>query len=474
VDAAVRPFELKVGIGSTAPGGGAYAADLDITAFGAAPGDAIAVAAELDTDEVNVTQLDALTIAGIEAYAQDVAAGQPTTVSITVFDGSSPARPIPGAEVRRMTDGSLVGYTDARGRVQDTGIDGSLIDYYVNTTDTNAYQAGTDFTDPTAVYASTPSTVDPVLVDGRVFDDDEYADGDLAFQLVDAFQVPVPGANVEYRLYPTGSTPPATYTTTTSDSQGRARIAFAPQGPDGSYTMNYRLPATSDRTITFTAGDAGLVLTPAAGVASPGGQIGSTGALSVAGVPLSNRRVAATYTRGIELVPGTTADAALADGAARVLSLTSTTDPLGLVTYVVDDPTETPQGAETQGKLSLSTIAAAAGGVTLSGNPAESATATTTFGSTKGKAKVKLTGSSAGAKDKLVVKGPDSIAGEKVTFFRVVGGKLKKIKSKTLGKKGDTALKVKDTNGAGSTTYVVKLASSDRVQGSKSKKLKLE
>ncbi|MBJ7358678.1 hypothetical protein [Nocardioides sp.] len=473
VDAAVRPTELKVSPGTSIPGGGAYSADLDITAFGAADGDVIALAVELDTDDVNVTQLAAQTVGSISANAQDVPAGQPSRVVIEVFD-SGPAGSIAGAEVRRMSDGSLVGYTDGDGRVVDSATGGSVSDYYVNTTDADAYEAGTDVTSTTQVYTATASSADPELRDGRVFDDDEYAAGDIVLQVSDDFRLPVAGADVEYRLYPTGSTPPAGYQTATSDAQGRALIPFAPQGPDGSYTLDYHLPSESDQSVTFTAGDAGLAMTPANAEAAPGGQVAVTGTLSVAGTPLSNRRVAAAYTRGIELVPGTTADAALADGAARVLSLTSSTDPLGVVAYVVDDPAEKPQGAETGGKLGLSTLAAAGAGVSLGGNPAETASLATTFGSQKGKAKVKLKGSSAGAKDKLVVKGPDSVLGERVKFFRVVGGKLKSIKAKKLNKKGDTVLKVGDANGDAVTTYVVKLLPSDRVQGSKSKKLKLD
>ena len=472
VDAVVRPVELKVSPGNYVPGGGDYAADLDISAFGAAPGDAIAVGAELDTDEVNLTQLSAQTITNLTANAPDVAAGQPTPVTIAVYDGGGGA--IAGAEVRRLPDSSLVGYTDGDGQVHDTGIDGALVDYYVNTTDVNAYEAGTDVTAPTGAYTVTPASIDPVLLDGRVFDDDEYAAGDVAIKVTDNFRLAVPGADVEYRVYPTGTTPPAVYQTASSDAQGLVRIAFAPQGPDGSYTLDYRIPASSDQSITFTAGDAGLTLTPTAGVAAPGGQVQLTGALTIGGLPLSNRRVAAAYTRGVELVPGTTADAVLADGAARVLAMTSTTDPLGVVTYVVDDPDEKPQGAETGGTLGLATQPPAGGGVSLTGNAAETATATTTFGTKKGKAKVKLKGSSTGAKDKLVVKGPDSVRGERVTLFRVVGGKLKKVTTKKLGRKGDTVLKVQDANGDAPTTYVVKLLSSERVKGSKSKKLTLE
>ena len=73
-----------------------------------------------------------------------------------------------------------------------------------------------------------------------------------------------------------------------------------------------------------------------------------------------------------------------------------------------------------------------------------------------------------------MVKGPDSVAGEKVKFFRVVNGKLKLDQVQEAGTSGDTVLKVTDKNGAGVTTYVVKLVPSDRVQGSKSKKVRVE
>ena len=474
VDAVVRPTELKVSPGVSAPGGGEYAADLDITAFGAAPGDAIAIAAELDTDEVHVTQLNKQVVGSIEAYAntQGVPAGQPAKVTVTVYDNDL-GMPIAGAEVRRMSNGSLVGYTNGDGEVFDTGVAGALVDYYVNTTDTDAYEAGTDLTDTTAPYAPQANDADPVLRDGRVFDDDEYAAGDLALRLVDGSRRPQPGADVEYRVYRTGSTPPAAYQTATSDSQGMAQVAFSPQGSDGSYTLDFHLPAASDQSVTFTAGESRLTLTPKVGTAAPGGELTMSGALKVAGLPLSNRLVAATYKRGVELVPGVRADAALRSTTGRVLSLTSSTDPLGLVTYVVDDKSEKPQGAETGGRLSLSTRAPSAGGANPSGDPKESAKGTTAFGSKKGKAKVKLTGSSAGGKDRLVVKGPDSLRREKVTLFRVVGGKLKKVASKRLGTKGDTTFTVQDTNGGRSTTYLVKLASSVRVKGSKSKPLTL-
>ena len=475
VDAAVLPSDLKVpGIYSGVPGGGVFYADLDITAFDADAGDILAVAAELDTDDVRASALYAQTLGTVNATAPLVPDGQPTTATVQVLDSMS--RPMAGVEVRRV-GGSLVGYTDGAGLVRDPVVGGAVpASYYANATDTDAYEAGTDLQDTTDVAVPAASDLLPVFVDGRVFDDDEYAAGDLYLLVNDGLapRTPIPGESVEYRIYPTGSTPPATYQTAVSGADGRAVMAFAPQGPDGDYTIDYHFPLSTDTTVTFTAGDGAIAFTPAAGSAAPGGQVTLRAGLTVAGKPLQGRRVGATYARGVELVPGTTADAGLVSGAQQVLSLNGASDTLGAFTVTVRDPAEAPQGAEPGGKLTVATLAAAAGRHPLTGNAAETASATVVFGTAKGKAKVKLKGKSAGRKDKLVVKGPDSLGGEKVTFFRMSGKKLVKLKSKRLNKSGDVVLKVADKNGSGTTTYVVKVVPSDRVQGSKSKKVEVD
>ena len=179
-----------------------------------------------------------------------------------------------------------------------------------------------------------------------------------------------------------------------------------------------------------------------------------------------------TYSRGLELVPGTTADAGLASGASRVLTLTLTTDAQGKIAFAVVDPAETPQGAEIGGKLALATQSAPAGG-TLTGNPNESAAGTAAFGSTAGSATPTLKGSSAGRKDKLVVDGPEALAGEQVTLFKKVGRKLVKLKTVTLDTKGDATVKVADKNGKKATAYVVEVVPSQRVTGGTSKKAKV-
>jgi hypothetical protein len=478
VDAAVEAYDLKAINGGSDPSisGGSYTADLDITAFGAAAGKAIAVGALRDTDDVHVSQLAPQTIGGISAAVPNAPAGQEVPVTITVTDNASQpfTRPVAGAEVRRAGTGALVGYTDGAGVVVDTVAAGTVGDYYVNTTDGDAYDSATDFVATPSSYAPTVSSVNGVSVDGHVFDDDEYAAGNLYLQLLDSFGRPVPaGEQAEYRTYATGTTPPATFTTTTADARGRAPVAFATSGPDTDYTVELRLVGnTAYSTLTFTAGDAALTPNPATVSAAPGTQVPVKAALVVAGKPLSGRRMSATYQRGIELVPGTTADAALVDGSSRVLSLTASTDVFGGVGVTVADPSQSPQPAELGGKLVLASQPPAAG--PLTGNANESVTVPVAFGSAadKGKGKVKLKAKNAGQKDKLIVKGDDSLAGETVVLFRV-GGKKVKLKKLTLNAKGDAVVKVKDKNGTRSTTYVVKLLSSDRVVGSKSKKVTL-
>lgn len=478
VDAAVKPSDLKVPVTfATVPGGGEFNADLDITAFDADAGDILGVAAELDTDDVRTTTLYAQSLGSISASGPQVAAGQPTTITVSVVD-SSFSRAIAGVEVRRA-DGSLVGYTDGQGFVRDQVVGGAIpASYYANgVNDLDAYDGATDVqTSSVLTYTPGPSDLLPVFVDGRLFDDDEYAAGDLSLLVVDGNlgQVPVAGTGVEYRVYPTGATPPATYAAAVTDANGRVPVAFAPQGPDGGYTIDYRLTGGADSTVTFTAGDATLALTPASGTAAPGGQVAFKAGLTVAGIPLQGRRVGATYARGVELVPGTTADAGLVSGSQQLPSLNGASDTLGAFTVTVRDPAENPQGAEPGGKVTLATLAAGASRHPLTGNANETVSATVVFGTAKGKVKVKLKGKSAGAKDKLVVAGPDSLGGEKVTFFRMSGKKLVKLKSKTLNKSGDIVLKVADKNGARTTTYVVKVVPSDRVQGSKSKKVKVD
>jgi hypothetical protein len=471
IDAQVEGYSVKVGPGSYV-GGGTFTGDLDITAFDADASDVLAVGAELDTDDVVADPLYVQHIGSATAFAPQTPAGQPTIVTVTVADAEN-GRPVAGAEVRRTAGGTLVGYTDGAGQVHDQATSGALGTYYVNTTDTDGYDAGTDVTTAVSTYPQTLAYAHVVAADGRTFDDDEYAPGDIAIQLTDSTRTPMlTPSPVNYRLYPSGAVPPA-FQSANTDAHGRLNVPFTPQGPDGAYVVDFYIggPGSPVSTFRFTAGDSTLAVTPTAGRSDPGGQLDFRGTLAVAGKPLAGRRVAVTYKRGLELVPGKKADAGIVSGGSRLLSVTVTTDASGAFVFTVDDPAEKPKAAETGGKLSLATLPGAGG--TSTGNANETAAATTAFGSKKGKAKIRLSASSAGSKDKLVVKGPGSLAGEKVKFFRLVHGKLELIKAKKLGKRGDTTLKVQDANGGGLTTYVVKLLKSKRAKAAKSKPVEL-
>lgn len=469
VDAAVEPYALKAMSGATEQlSGGQFHAALDITAFGPAAGKVIAIGAQRDTDDVDTAPLYEQTVGSISATAPTAPAGQQVPVVVSVYDTAGPSHAVAGAEVRRSADGSLVGYTDGFGQVRDTGTSGSLGSYYVNTTDVDAYDPAVDKQAAVQTVTGTADEVAAIAQDGTVFDNDEYAAGDLRLQLLNGFGGPVgAGQQAEYRLYATGATPPATWQAVTSDANGRAAVAFSPSAPGGDYTLELRIDQNfSSRFLRFTAGDGTLTPAPAAVSVAPGGRAAVTATLTVGGKPLPGRGVDAAYQRGVELVPGTGADAGLESGSGLVLTRSAATDVFGRWVTVVADRVESPQPAETGGRLTVTTRAGAGG------NPAESAAVPVDFGSAANRVAgtVTVKGKSAGKKDRLTITGGPSLAGESVVVFRV-GGKKVKLKGLTLDANGAATVKVKDKNGKRKTKYRVELLTSTRVLGSTSKKV---
>jgi hypothetical protein len=490
VDAAVAPGQLKAtGFPSTPTyiPGGAFSGVLDITAYGADPDDVLVLAAERDTDDVvPVTLYSQVPTSASVSQRAPKSTGTPVDITVRDQVGS----PVAGAEVRRVSDGGLVGYTDGAGIATANQPGGTSATYYVNQTDTDAQ----DETDP----VTTEFTADPYvpvvtstvakLADGAVFDDDEYAAGDVALQVVDQEGTPFgAGAEVQYRLYLAGTTPPA-LTTATADSAGRVVVPFDAAGPDGSYTLDYTTPtgapADEELSTTFVAGDSTLNLSPGLGSAASGGQITYTGSLIVGGKPLPGRKVDLTYTRGSELAPGLVADAGLL-GVGGALAGTVTTTADGSFTVVVKDPTKNGNPAETGGRLSAATATnVASGSSTLTGNAQESAVSSADFVAGPGgvpevppvkTVKIALKGTSKrGAADKLTVVTPASAKGERITISRKVGkGKWKKVVTRTLGASG-LRLRLKDPNGAKPVLYRATVVASDRVKTSTSKILKLK
>ncbi|WP_193613019.1 hypothetical protein [Nocardioides lijunqiniae] len=465
-DAAVSPQDLKVSATNnlTFVDGGRFDGAVELSAFDATLGDRVAVRAALaggrSSDEVDTAQLYEQTIQSFGVLSdKSVTTSQGTSITLSVTDQKGSG--VAGVEVR-LGDGSLVGYTDGGGRIRHLQPNSSTATYYVNTTDVDEYETSTDYQLQIDAPAYTPaaSGVELVLADGKVFDDQEYAAGDIALQIVDQEGEPFPGVrDLEYRLYPTGGQAPSD-TTVTTNASGRAVLPFDPAGPDGAWTLVH---TDGDglwerRRHTLVAGDSTLRLTPAAGAASSGGQVAYAGSLRVGEWPVSGRAISLGYTRGVELVPGKDADAGILAGGARKLTGSVTTSKAGAFAVTVADAAEAGAPSET-GALRAEAKAAK-----------ETVTAKATFGSgKKGTAKIRLTGSSKGAKpDRLVVTGPASVAGERVRLSVKVGRKWKAVKTIVLDKRGRRTVTVKDSNGAATTTYRAQLLPSKRVQGSTS------
>jgi hypothetical protein len=484
--AAVSKSPLKVSGSSldsstwTYVDGGRFTGTLDITAFDADGGDVLAVRATRDSDSVAPVRLRAQTISSITTGTSTDRTS--TTVFVTVRDQDNVA--VTGAEVRHSADGSLLGYTDADGQVTEVLPNGTATDgYYVNTTDTDAFEDGTDratgaFTTPT--YQPTATSTEVVLADGDVFDDREYAEGDVALQVLDEYGEPYgAGADFGYRLYESGETP-GDFLGVQTDADGRVVVPFDPSGPDGEYTVEFTNPATGDgetqAPVTFTAGDAVLGLTPLKGTGPSGGQISYAGSLTVEGQALPGRIVDLAYTRGTEQAPGTAADADLVIGGKRALSGASTTAADGTFAVTVADLAEPGKPAETGGRL---TVTARGLGDTLDATADFAAGPVDPGASTEPSAELptvtlKLRGANAGPKkDKLRISGPASVAGARVKVFAKVSGKWKVVKTVRLDRKAKAEVTLRDRNGTKATRYYVELPSTATVATSTSKVIRL-
>jgi hypothetical protein len=479
VQAAVEQTSLKIVPGSYLDAG-RFAAALDITAFDAHNGDVVALAATRDTDDVMPVSLHPqeprVVTASVPAEEHRVA-----DITVTVRDGAND--PVAGVEVRRASDGALVGYTDGHGEVAARQQAGTTDRYYANVSDVDELEVGTD---PATTDVSVPDFVAeatgvvPVLAHGVVFDRDEYADGDVALQVVDQDGEPYAGETpVGYALYPTGTTAPD-MTTETTDASGRLLVLVDATGPAGSYTLDYSTPDTTSST-TFTLGDATLGLTPANATAASGGRVAFTGTLALGGTPLAGRTVQLAYVRGTEAAPGTGADAGMS-GTADPLTGTAVTGADGSFTVTVVDPAEAGGPAETGGRLTataVGTSASAGADFTAAPTPAQPAqpappapptppTPGTGGGSAATSVRLKLTGTSKkGMPDRLHVTSAAAAAGAKVTVLRLTGhGKKaawKPVATRPLDAKGTATVTVPDRNGRRKTSYRVELAASSTV-----------
>ena len=476
--AAVQPFDAKVPGTNYRKAYGRFAGLIELTPYDISEG-AVAVAAERGSDDVAPIALTAQRIASVEAFSVDsVRPGEQGDVAVYVNDVDH--QRILGAEVRRLSDSSLVGYTDRNGRVTATQTGDTTEEYYANATDGDAFSSDDGDVSSGPVTATTyepvASSVEAVLGDGTVFDVDEYQAGDLALLVRDDRGRPVDaGESVSYTIQPSDEAGPATYRTAITNADGVAVADFDPAGARGDYTLSYVLTSREEteepRKRTFTTGEAELLLSPKAdAVEQPaGGQIDYFGRLVIDGEPLVSRRVDLRYTRGVEVVPGNRPDAGIVTEGRRVLRTSAVTNPNGSFRFTVDDAAETPQASEIDGVLSASTgDNVPTDESTVDGNADTGASSTTRFGSGRpGTAAIALDGDDNGARaDRLTVTGPRSIAGETIEVFRVnARGKRFLVKTKPLNRWGDRhGIVVADGNGRARTTYVARLVASQRVK----------
>jgi hypothetical protein len=484
-DAALAPGTGKTFDGSTMteyPIGLVHEA-LDITGYDAeASDDVIAVRGVRDSDGVTPIQVYNQTVGAVEAFVPTESATREVPVDVRVTDAQGSQGLVAGAEVRRLSDQSLVGYTDADGLVGVTLEAGSSETYYVNTTDTDAYEPDVDVTSGAVtapVFTPVVTDVVPVFADGTTFDDDEYGTGDLALQLVDQEGDPIKTAGEEltYSVHAKDAVDPE-QTTAETDADGRVVVPFDPAGADGVSVLDYSSPASvggdPKEPVEFTAGDSTLALAAdGAGSATSGGQITYTGNLSLAGEPLAGRTIDLTYARGTEAAPGTAADAGIVVGDTRVLTTTATTDEDGQFTVTVADPIETSNPGETGTLTATAAAAEETASVTVTFDagavgpaPAPAPTPVTA----PAKVKLMLSGSSKGrAADKLKVASAKTAAGQRVRVYAKTGkGGWKVVKTVRLDRAGRAALKLKDRNGTKKTSYRVRLIATASVTASTS------
>ncbi|MCA1983398.1 hypothetical protein [Nocardioides nematodiphilus] len=505
-NAAVSQVTLKAGGPFGMPGfppmpsvyGGSFSGVLDLDGFDVAPGAVVPVKAFRGTDDVQPLALAsaAQAITGISVDFDGVA-GAGITGHATVVDASG--LPIPGVQVRRSADDSLVGYTDDAGTVPLTQTADSSASYYANANNDAAYfpEDGDRTVSVESPTFASMTSVEPYLADGTVFDRDEYTDGDLALQVYDQEGAAVgAGLTVPYAIYRSGATPPAP-TIGITDADGRIVISAALSTP-GSYTLAYGevgSTETDNTDATFLAGDATLALSPASGTAASGGTITYTGTLAIGEEPLSGRAIDLSY------APDGTSDAGI--GAGHTLTAHSTTGEDGTFTVTVQDPSAAAAGsaAETGTLTATTAMTPDSEDSTFAGNADATASATARFvaapwvpptdpqppvtggdpqppvtggdpqppvtgGDPQPPATpdpqntVQLTGS--GRQDRTdrlrIVVSPD-LAGRKVILRRLVHGHWRKAAVGRIDENGVLVLKVRDRNRAHRTTYKVTVLS---------------
>lgn len=323
--------------------------------------DQIAFGAERDTDDIEAFELYNQTIDSVTAAPTSATVPGSGTAQITVTVLDQNDAPIAGAEVR-SSNGTLVGYTNAQGRVTATQAGGSTTFYYANATDSNPFEAGlgdqrsADVT--VGQYNPQATELEATSDNGSAFAYNEYDSDDITVQVLDQqgedFST---SQNVQYywtfaAFDGTQTTPriPASGTTSIAAVNGEADIPLPVQGEGGTYTLFAGLAAdpTSgqgavpvSQVLTVQAGTAEIVFAEASEEAPAGESEEIVGSLELVGsnVGLPNRSVLLSYAGGDARFDQETGP----DQATRLV----TTGANGGFSATLDDPTATPQTTET-------------------------------------------------------------------------------------------------------------------------------
>ncbi len=340
----------------------------------------VATAEGDDAEPVNIYK-QTISNVSVEAENPTVQGAATTDITVTVLDQNG--NPVVGAQVV-AEDAPVAGteYTNSKGEATFAGATGTsqgkTYNFYVNTTDTDAYENGTDFRRSVTVGSYTPAaaSITPSSKDGLAFDVDENAAGDLRVKVVDQNGNALSGQVVQYSLavdlFPTTAVPnptnPAPTTgSVTTGADGFANIPFTDKG-DGEYTLSTYINRDgtpgqgagdlSGTDLVFKAGDAELEITdPEVAAAGTTATFDATLAL-IDGTPLAGRAVRFTYApNGDDVVVA--AESAQPDGTTRVSNTIAdaTTDADGVASVALSDPANTPARSELDGELDAQSIA---------------------------------------------------------------------------------------------------------------------
>jgi len=193
-----------------------------------------------DAEAVTVYQQTITTVTAA-AVSPTVQGAGTTSAIVTVLDQNG--KPVVGAEVFQDDNGDNAGdaapkYTNSEGKATFPGLGGTTTGtthtFFVNTTDSVNYDAGSDFKRTVTVtsYTPTATTITASSHDGAAFDFDENAAGDITLTVKDQNGTPKAGENVVGKW------------TMTAFSNGAVTTASAIIADNGDGTYNVTFPAT--------------------------------------------------------------------------------------------------------------------------------------------------------------------------------------------------------------------------------------